>query len=137
MLYLSDVRDFTSQLLSELVDDNHVYSGVLPDKPDKSIGVYNQKRGSPKKIAVSAPASYRIKLISLLIHWNKSQRDTERAAAAVYNAVENAARTQVNGTNILFTKMSMEEAVDVGTDDNGIFEMVIEFEIYYERKATI
>ena len=118
MLYLSDVRDFASQLLTGLVDDDHVYSGVLPDKPDKSIGVYNQKRGSPKKIAVSAPTSYRIKPVSLLIHWNKSQRDTERAAAAVYNAVEN-------------------EAVDVGTDDNGIFEMVIEFEIYYERKATI
>lgn len=137
MLYLSDVRDFVSQLLSELVDDDHVYSGILPDKLDKSIGVYNQKRGSPKKVAVSTPASYRIKPISLLVHWDKSQRDTEHAAAAVYNVVENAASTQVNGINILFTKMSMEEAVDVGMDDNGIFEMVIEFEIYYERKATI
>ena len=38
----------------------------------------------------------------------------------------------VNGKKILFTDMQMEEPVDVGTDDNGIYEMVIEADIYYE-----
>lgn len=137
MLYLSDARDFIAQCLTLLVDNEHVYSGILPDKQDKSIGVYGNKRGTPKLAAIGGNHSYSAKKISLLVHWNYSQRETERAAAAVYEAIENAERAEVNGTTILFTKMTTEEAVDVGTDDNGIFEMVIEFEIYYERKVSI
>lgn len=42
-------------------------------------------------------------------------------------------RVTINGTRVFFTKMQVDEPVDVGTDDNGIFEMVIELDIYYER----
>ena len=39
----------------------------------------------------------------------------------------------INDTKVLFTKMLVDEPVDVGTDDKGIFESVIELDIYYER----
>ena len=97
----------------------------MEDKQEMSVGVYNQKRGTPKLTAVGANPSYSRKAVSVLVHWNKSPKQTERAAAAVYAAIESAGRTKTT-----------EEAVDVGTDDNGVFEMVIEFDIYYERQDT-
>ena len=39
----------------------------------------------------------------------------------------------INDTKLLFTKMQVDGPVDVGTDDKGIFESVIELDIYYER----
>lgn len=136
MLFLNDVRDFVANLVNAIgIDEEHVYSGLMPDKKEKSLGVYNQKRGTPKQNRLDDAASYRRKSVSILVHWNQEQPETERAAAAVYSVLEKAQRQQVNGVNILFTKMSMEEAVDVGVDDEGIFEMVIELDIFYERKG--
>ena len=136
ILYLSEVRDFIAGLLTNIVDDEHVYSGIMEDKQEMSVGVYNQKRGTPKLTAVGANPSYSRKAVSVLVHWNKSPKQTERAAAAVYAAIESAGRTKTGTNTILFVKMTTEEAVDVGTDDNGVFEMVIEFDIYYERQDT-
>ena len=39
----------------------------------------------------------------------------------------------INDNKVFFTKMLVDEPVDVGTDDKGIFESVIELDIYYER----
>ena len=136
MLYLSEVRDFIAGLLTGIVDDENVYSGIMQDKQEMSVGVYNQKRGPPKLSAVGVNPSYSRKAVSVLVHWNKSPKQTEHAAAAVYAAIERAGRTKAGANNILFVKMTTEEAVDVGTDDNGVFEMVIEFDIYYERQDT-
>ena len=108
----------------------------MQDKQEMSVGVYNQKRGTPKLSAVGVNPSYSRKAVSVLVHWNKSPKQTEHAAAAVYAAIERAGRTKAGANNILFVKMTTEEAVDVGTDDNGVFEMVIEFDIYYERQDT-
>lgn len=133
MLSLADVRTLAVQQLKELVDEEHIYSGKMPDKKDRSIGIYNQRRGTPVRKAVGCEASYKVKAVSILIHWNKSQRDTEKATGAVYDVLKSISNTEVDGTKVLFVKMAMDEAVDIGTDDNGIFEMVIELEIYYER----
>ena len=134
MLKLSDVRDYISKCVSSVADDENVYSGKLDDKKDKSIGVYNQKRGNTKLAAVGAEISYSVKSISVLVHWNKSQRETEAAAMSVYELIEQSSG-YIGGKEVKYIKMSHEEPVDVQTDDNGIYEMVIEFDIYYERQV--
>ena len=78
-------------------------------------------------------SSYRVKSVSVLVHWNKSVRDTEKAAEQLYNMLRDTKRVTINGIRVFFTKMQVDEPVDVGTDDNGIFECVIELDIYYER----
>ena len=57
MLYLSEVRDFIAGLLTGIVDDENVYSGIMQDKQEMSVGVYNQKRGTPKLSAVGVNPS--------------------------------------------------------------------------------
>lgn len=118
-----------------IVDRNHIYCGKMEDKKDCSIGVYNLGSRRNKQIIIGGDknSSYRIKPISVLIHWNKSTRDTELTAAAVYDALSKVRNIDVGNKRILFINMLVDTPVDVGTDDNGIYEMVIEADIYYER----
>lgn len=133
MLGIGDVRDYIAGL--GIADNNNVYCGKLDNKKDKSIGVYNLNRQRPPQTAVGGlnNSSYRIKSISILVHWNTSVRDTEKAAEQLYNMLRDMNHITINDTKVLFTKMQVDEPVDVGTDDKGIFESVIELDIYYER----
>lgn len=133
MLGIGDVRDYIAGL--GIADNTNVYCGKLDDKKNKSIGVYNNNKQRSVQMAIGGikNSSYRVKSVSVLVHWNKSVRDTEKAAEQLYNMLRDTKRVTINGTRVFFTKMQVDEPVDVGTDDNGIFEMVIELDIYYER----
>ena len=129
---LSDVRDYIASLkLAE-----HVYMGKLPDKQDQSIGVYNSKHQHAYRTAIGGPAleSYGMKYVTLLVHWNRSLRDTEQAAEKLFEAIRSANEVIINETKIKFIQ-PLYEIQDVGTDDAGIYEMVIEAAIIFERKG--
>ena len=130
---IGDVRDYIAGL--GIADNNNVYCGKLDNKKDKSIGVYNLNRQRPPQTAVGGlnNSSYRIKSVSILVHWNKSVRDTEETSEQLYNMLRDTNNKIINDTKLLFTKMQVDGPVDVGTDDKGIFESVIELDIYYER----
>lgn len=129
-MMLSDVRDYIAFL--NLAD--HVYMGKLPDKQEKSIGVYNSKHQHAYHTAIGGPAleSYGTKYVTLLVHWNKSPRDTEKAATALFEAVRTAREVTVNDAKIKFIQ-PLYEIQDVGTDDAGVYEMVIEAAVIYEK----
>lgn len=133
MLGIGDVRDLIAGL--GIAADDHVYCGKLDDKKNKSIGVYNNNKQRPVQMAVGglSNSSYRVKSVSILVHWNTSIRDTEKTAEQLYNMLRNMNHITINDTKVFFTKMLVDEPVDVGTDDKGIFESVIELDIYYER----
>lgn len=133
MLGIGDVRDYVAGL--GVAADDHVYCGKLDAKKNESIGIYHLKRGENPNIPIGGihNSSYRIKPISILIHWNKSPVDTERVSEELFIALLKTRDMTVNGKTIKFIRMLVPEPVDVGTDDNGNFEMVIEMEIYYER----
>ena len=42
----------------------------------------------------------------------------------------------IGGTPIKMIALLQNEPVDVGTDDNNVYERVIELDLYYEREAT-
>lgn len=137
MLGIGDVRDYIAGL--GIADNNNVYCGKLDNKKDKSIGVYNLNRQRPLQTAVGGlnNSSYRIKSVSILVHWNKSVRDTEETSEQLYNMLRDTNNKIINDTKLLFTKMQVDGPVDVGTDDKGIFESVIELDIYYERYVKV
>ena len=83
-MMLSDARDYIASLgIAE-----HVYMGKLPDKEDKSIGVYNSKHQYPYRTVLGGPSleGYGEKYVTVLVHWNKSPRDTERTATEIGRA---------------------------------------------------
>lgn len=130
-MMLSDIRDYIDSL--KLAD--HVYMGKLPDKQDKSIGVYNSKHLHAYKTAIGGPAleSYGTKYVTLLVHWDRSPRDTEKAATALFEAIRKVREATVNNETIKFIQ-PLYDIQDVGTDEAGVYEMVIEAAVVFERK---
>lgn len=129
MIYLEDIRDFIDSLhIAE-----HVYMGKMPDKKVKSIGVYHLKRSAPYQQTLGGKdtQSYGVKQVSFLVHWTNSPRETEKAAFALFDKLEQTK----NAGKIKFIFPLVNEPVDIGADNSGIYEMVIEAGIYYERKG--
>lgn len=131
MLYLEDVRDFISGLA--IAADDHVYMGKMDNKKEKSIGVYQLKQARPPTISLGNSGTYKVKPISLLVHWSKSARETEKAAFQLYEALRIIQKVTINDATIIYIQMLQEEPVDVDMDDKQIYERVIEINIFYER----
>ena len=134
MITLSDIRDYIASL--GIAEDKHCYCGIMPDKEDKSIGAYPLKSGRQLVIPIGGMEnkSFLTKSVSFLVHWNRSPTEAEIAATELYKKLQKTEHTEINGHFIKFIQMSHEEPVPVGTDDNGIFEYVIECLIYYDKE---
>lgn len=134
MILLKDIRDYVATL--GITEDAHCYCGKMADKKEKSIGIYPSKQRQPARMPIGGKesASYGVKGISLLVHWDKSPTESEQAAIALQEALISCREIQVNGHTIKFIDLAYDEPIPVDTDDNGIYEYVIECLFYYERK---
>ena len=132
-MLLSQVRDYIASL--EIEEDDHCYSGKLPYKEEKSIGVYNLKRSRNARIIIGGRknASFAIKSISLLIHWNKNQIQTEEAALRLQECLMECRECQTGQNLIKFIHLYYDEPIPIDTDENGVYEYVIECDVYYEK----
>lgn len=129
---LADVRDY----IASLNLTKEVYMGKLPDKPEQSIGVYNSKHQYPPHRTLGGPdwQGYGIKHVTLLVHWNKSPRDIEKAATALFDAMNAARDVKINETTIKFIQL-LYDLQDIGTDETGVYEYVIEAAVIYEKEV--
>lgn len=114
---------------------DHYYCGTLNTKKEKSFGVYQLKEGRSRDIAIGGMETTKtgVKGISILVHWNKSTRETENAAAALYATIANATDVVIGERKVNYIGLTHNEPIDVGADENGICERVIELIIYYGR----
>lgn len=122
-MMLKDIRDYVESLgVSE-----SVYMGKLDSKPEKSMGVYNSKHQHTYQTAIGGPElrSYETRYVTILVHWNKSPGDTETAAKALFGLLAGTREATVNNRIIKFIQ-PLYEPQDVGTDEFGVYEMVIE-----------
>lgn len=133
-MLLDDVLEWIKSL--DIQFDNY-YIGVLDSKKQKSLGVYNLKRATLPIIALGGlkNTSYNIKRISLLIHWNKASDESESKATELFEILMKAKLKKIGIYDVNFIGMLTNGPVDVGRDDNGICEYVIEFEIYYKKRG--
>lgn len=130
MITLANIRDFLKRF--DLF--KHYYIGKLDNKQDKSLGIYSLKRSEPPITAIGGDSSYDIKGVSLLIHYNNNADETEIAALRLFEKLRTVKDVTIGNTQIYMIQLLMPEPVDVGTDDKGVYERVIEMKIYYERK---
>ena len=134
MLTLNDIRGYIACL--GIADDKNVYIGKLNNKKDRSIGVYHRQGSGPPVMALGGydHSSYDIRRISLLIHWDKDVRASEQAAYSLYEKLKNVSSLSIGDTPINCIILQVPEPVDVGTDDNGVYEYVIWLDFVYQRK---
>lgn len=134
MIMLNDIRDLVATL--GIAEEDHCYCGKMADKKQKSIGTYPMKNRLNNNIPIGGieNSSYAIKSISFLVHWNKIPAESEKAAIALQNALQKCNNVTINGQTIKFVHLTYDEPISVDTDDNGVYEYVIECLFYYGRK---
>lgn len=134
MLKTADIREWIASL--GIAEDEHVYMGKLDNKQQKSIGVYSRSSSGPPNIALGGLdyTSYDVRLISLLVHWNRSKPESEAAAYELFETIRNVSSLDIGDTHINYIRLMVPEPQDVGTDDNGVYEYVIWLDFIYQRK---
>lgn len=129
MIYLSDIRDF----LKTVFKAEHYYIGKLDNKQDKSLGVYTLKGNGAPVTAIGTQSTYDIIGVSLLLHWSNNANETEVTARTLYEKLRTIKNFKINDKQIYMIELLVPEPIDVGTDAKGIYERVIEMNLYYER----
>lgn len=112
---------------------DHYYCGMLNAKKDKSFGVYQLKGNRARDIALGGQTKTATKGISVLVHWTSSTRETENIAAELYKNLAEVTDITIGEVKVNYIQLLHNEPIDVGMDENGVCERVIEFVIYYER----
>lgn len=130
MITTADVRDY----LKSLSPARHFYCGKLDNKPDESVGVYSLRHTAPPVRMVGTAPTFEVIGVSVLLHWNQNARETELAARRLYQALYTAKNVTISEHTVYMIELLVPEPVDVGTDEKGVYERVIEMNIYYERK---
>lgn len=130
---LEDVLNWVKTLGTKA---EHYYCGTLPNKLEHSFGVYQLKESRKRDLAIGGEENTKTltKGVTILVHWDKSTRAAENAAQALYNELASVRRTQIGGFDICYIALAENEPVDVGADEDGVMERVIDFVIYYNRK---
>lgn len=133
MLSLKDIRQWISGF--GITEDKRVYIGKLDNKQQKSIGVYERKGSGPPVTALggSSCATYGARRLSLLVHWTKSKPETESAAWELYEKLKTMDSLTIGNTFVSGLILQVPEPVDVGTDDNGVYEYVIWLDLIYNE----
>lgn len=111
------------------------YCGTMPNKRERSIGVYQMKASREREVAIGGAGSTktRTKAVTLLVHWERSTRATEEAAQALYDELAALSSPVIGGHRCSYIALQNSEPVDVGADEQGIMERVIDLIIYYRK----
>lgn len=130
MLTLKEVRDY----FKSLCDFDHYYVAMIDGSQTNVLGVYNRETGQ-NVAALNGCKKYDIKNVSFLIHGNKNASDTEELAFEFYETIKDTLDVQMGDTHVFYIMPVNNAPIDVGVDDHGIYEMVIQCDIYYERQV--
>lgn len=129
MITLSNVRDW----LKTLIDAEHFYIGRLDDKQEKSVGVYTLKTSGEPLRGIGSDLSFDVIAVSVLVHWNNNANETEVNARNLFEKLRTIKNVTINDSKVYMIQLLVPEPIDVGTDGT-IYERVIEFKLFYERK---
>lgn len=129
MITLSNVRDW----LKTLIDAEHFYIGRLDDKQEKSVGVYTLKTSGEPLRGIGSDLSFDVIAVSVLVHWNNNANETEVNARNLFEKLRTIKNVTINDSKVYMIQLLVPEPIDVGTDGT-IYERVIDFKLFYERK---
>ena len=122
-----------ADMLINILDFKDIYTGNIDSNLDRCIGVYNSKNSGAHKICIGAKACTKTleKKISILIHWTDNPTTCEQEAELIVETLTDVREYKTSDYTVHF--INCNDPVDVGRDDRGTCEYVIEATLYYER----
>ncbi len=127
---LKQVKDYFKE---EFKWSDKISTGKIDNNQEKAICFYNSKREliyEPVIGGKDLKSTYR-KPITILLRYTKNQNDAEIKAQEIYEFFEK--RTFFIENKRIFTQMYNEEPINLGTDDNNVYEYSIEIDLFIER----
>lgn len=133
LMSLTEIRGFLKELEPKF---SSYYIGKLDAKKDSSLGIYDLKRNGMPQIALGGLSATKTlnKKVSLLVHGTKNNAETEKLAIALYESLLKANVDVIGTYDVCMIGLLCDGPINVGNDDHGVCEYVIEFEVYYQKK---
>lgn len=110
------------------------YTGKIDNKQLKVLGIYDLSKTNPYIIPIGGNTNkiYNEKYYSILVHYSNNYVETENKGYEIVKAIiaENETNLIINDIEISDIQV-ISNNEDVSTDDNGIYERVIQIKIIY------
>lgn len=129
MMTLKNVKDWMQKQIQA-----NWKIGIYDSSKQKTICVRNLT-SNRSKLAIGGLANTNtaVKGVSIVVHWTKNPDETECIVQAVHELFYGK-QPIISGYQTVLCEMRSDEPISVGTDDNGIYEYVIETWITYMRE---
>lgn len=126
------VRDLLKQNTG--LDISKYYCGKIDYKYEKSICIYDLQDEARRNISVGGQnETTDNKKFTMLIRWNKNFAETEDACQKIYDYLTSIQHLTYNNIDINYTELLTDAPIDLHCGDDGIYERVIDFKIYYKN----
>lgn len=132
MMTLKNVKDWMQKQIQAQTQANWKI-GIYDSSKQKTICVCNLT-SNRSKLAIGGLANTNtsVKGVSIVIHWTKNPDETECIAQAVHGLFYGK-QPIISGYQTVLCEMRSDEPISVGTDEQGVYEYVIEVWITYMR----
>ena len=131
-MLLSEIRDWLKTRLSWTTSWT---IGKLDSTQEQTMCLYNQPDRSGTGIAIGGLPATRTacKKVSLVIRWGRDANAAEIKANAVYALLQAINNITIGTNHVDCIRLSSPTPIPLDTDSNGVYEYLIEMEIFHER----
>ena len=133
MIGLADVRDWLRGL--DVLDATWTI-GRYEGGRSHCCCVYQREAGGGAQVAVGEATVTYVKHVTVLVRWEQNHRTTEEAAQALFDALSNNPAATIGEDVATYVATLQPEPVDLGSDEDGIFERAIWLDIYYQAATA-
>ena len=132
MLSSKDIREW---IKTKHPDFDKYYVGKLDNKYQKAICIFSLQTDNSVAIGGRDNTKTKKSDFSILIHYDKNYTTTEQYAQLLYDELSKVRQEEIGNYVIDYIELDYGAPVDLHTDDNGVYERIIEFTIYYHEKS--
>lgn len=127
---LKQIKDYFKENF-KWIDDISI--GKIDNNQEKAICFYNSKRqlSYQSTFGGKANSTTYIKPITILLRYTKNQNSAEIKAQEIFEFFEE--RTFFIESKRIFVQMYINEPINLGTDDNNVYEYSFELDFHIER----
>ncbi len=128
---LKQIKDYFKETF---LWEESISIGKIDKDKDKALCFYNSRIQSPKIGIVGGKKnrSYEMKPITLLLRYGTNADIAEIKVKEIYDFFDE--REFFLDDKRVFVVSRYDSAIDLGTDDNGIYEYSFEFNVYQTNK---
>ena len=114
--------------LKTIIDIPNWYCGTIDKNQEKAIGIYDNTRVLSKISQYDNLQTYTITPFSLLVRYTQNYIKANKKAYEIYNLLKTQRELEIDNKTY-FIKLIDENPQNTGSDDKGIYEFVIDFDL--------